>query len=124
VFRFPENIDPWNLVQVQRPRTDLPEQMFGPDGRLRRRDGFRLTDARWNNRENLSEIHYCVLCHERDKDSCSKASRSRRRDRWRPSRCRRSRQRPGHRAERVSARREDFEMHLLRKQGDAIGRSP
>ena len=24
------------------------------------------------NREVLSEIHYCVLCHERDKDSCSK----------------------------------------------------
>jgi hypothetical protein len=29
-------------------------------------------DARWRSREVLSEIHYCVLCHERDKDSCSK----------------------------------------------------
>ena len=26
-------------------------------------------------REVLSEIHYCVLCHERDKDSCSKGLR-------------------------------------------------
>ena len=46
--------------------------MLGPDWRLRRRDGFKLTDARMKPREVLSEIHYCVLCHERDKDSCSK----------------------------------------------------
>ena len=46
--------------------------MLGPDARLRRRDGFKLTDARMQPREVLSEIHYCVLCHERDKDSCSK----------------------------------------------------
>ena len=25
-----------------------------------------------NGREVLSEINYCVLCHERDKDSCRK----------------------------------------------------
>ena len=46
--------------------------MIGPDEQLRRRDGFKLTDARWQPREVVSEIHYCVLCHERDKDSCSK----------------------------------------------------
>jgi NADPH-dependent glutamate synthase beta subunit-like oxidoreductase len=72
VFRFPETLDYMNLVQVQRPRPDLPEAMIGPDDRLRRRDGFKLTDPRWQPREVLSEIHYCVLCHERDKDSCSK----------------------------------------------------
>ncbi|HUR35324.1 MAG TPA: FAD-dependent oxidoreductase [Vicinamibacterales bacterium] len=72
VFRFPENIEPWHLVQVERPDAALPEQMVGPERRLRRRDGFKLTDARWNTREVISEIHYCVLCHERDKDSCSK----------------------------------------------------
>jgi NADPH-dependent glutamate synthase beta subunit-like oxidoreductase/NAD(P)H-flavin reductase len=72
VFRFPENVEPWSLVAVQRPKPELPEEMIGPDARLRRRDGFKLTDARWKSREVLSEIHYCVLCHERDKDSCSK----------------------------------------------------
>ena len=51
---------------------ELPEALIGPDWRLRRRDGFKLTDARMQPREVLSEIHYCVLCHERDKDSCSK----------------------------------------------------
>jgi NADPH-dependent glutamate synthase beta subunit-like oxidoreductase/NAD(P)H-flavin reductase len=72
VFRFPETLDYWNLVEAQRPEPQLPEAMRGPDWRLRRRDGFVLTDPRFTRRESLSEIHYCVLCHERDKDSCSK----------------------------------------------------
>ena len=71
-FRFPANLDYWHLVEVQRPQPKLPESMLGPDGRLRRRDGFKLTDTRMGSREVLSEIHYCVLCHEREKDSCSK----------------------------------------------------
>jgi NADPH-dependent glutamate synthase beta subunit-like oxidoreductase/NAD(P)H-flavin reductase len=72
VFRFPETVEPWHLVKVLRPLDELPESMFGPEQRLRRRDGFTLTDRRMKPREVLSEIHYCVLCHERDKDSCSK----------------------------------------------------
>ena len=46
-----------------------------PTSRLRRREGFKLTDPRFSRREVLSEIHYCVLCHERDKDTCSKGIR-------------------------------------------------
>jgi NADPH-dependent glutamate synthase beta subunit-like oxidoreductase/NAD(P)H-flavin reductase len=119
VFRFPETLDYWNLVLVQRPGTatggtaPLPELMLGPDGRLRRRDGFKLTDPRMAPRQVLSEIHYCVLCHERDKDSCSKGLY----------------ERDGKVAvnplgielngcpldEKIS------EMHTLRKNGDAIG---
>jgi len=72
IFRFPENVEPFHLVEVQHPDPRLPEALVGPDWRLRRRDGFTLTDARMRPREVLSEIHYCVLCHERDKDSCSK----------------------------------------------------
>jgi NADPH-dependent glutamate synthase beta subunit-like oxidoreductase/NAD(P)H-flavin reductase len=72
IFRFPENVEPFRLVEVEHPAPLLPEAMVGPEWRLRRRDGFTLTDARMKPREVLSEIHYCVLCHERDKDSCSK----------------------------------------------------
>src|SRR5437667_6122888 len=72
IFRFPETLDYWHLVEVQHPEPALPEALLGPDWRLRLRDGFKLTDARMDQREVLSEIHYCVLCHERDKDSCSK----------------------------------------------------
>jgi len=72
IFRFPENLEPFHLVDVEHPDAAMPESMIGPAWRLRRRDGFKLTDPRMNGREVLSEIHYCVLCHERDKDSCSK----------------------------------------------------
>jgi NAD(P)H-flavin reductase/NADPH-dependent glutamate synthase beta subunit-like oxidoreductase len=113
IFRFPETLDYWNLVDVQRPEPGLPEAMIGPDWRLRRRDGFGLTDARYTPREVLSEIHYCVLCHERDKDSCSKGLH----------------EKDGRVAvnplgisldgcpldEKIS------EMHALRKAGDAVG---
>ena len=75
-------------------------RLLGPDARLRRRDGFKLTDPRMDPREVLSEIHYCVLCHERDKDSCSKGLRDEKgRHRRQPAR---------HRARRLSARREDL----------------
>ena len=72
IFRFPETVEPFHLVDVEHHDPALPEAMIGPGWRLRRRDGFTLTDARMRPREVLSEIHYCVLCHERDKDSCSK----------------------------------------------------
>jgi NADPH-dependent glutamate synthase beta subunit-like oxidoreductase/NAD(P)H-flavin reductase len=75
VFRFPETIDPLHLVRVVRPDAAHPEVMVGPDEKLRRRQGFKLTDERFSTREVLSEIHYCVLCHERDKDTCSKGIR-------------------------------------------------
>jgi NADPH-dependent glutamate synthase beta subunit-like oxidoreductase/NAD(P)H-flavin reductase len=74
-FHFPEAMDHFNLVQVQRPVAALSESMIGPDERLRRRDGFALTDRRMEPRQILSEIHYCILCHERDKDTCSKGIR-------------------------------------------------
>jgi NADPH-dependent glutamate synthase beta subunit-like oxidoreductase/NAD(P)H-flavin reductase len=112
-FRFPESIEHFNLVRSQRPQPGLPESLIGPDDRLRRRDGFALTDARMGDREILSEIHYCILCHERDKDTCSKGIRTA----------------DGKIAinpldiplagcpldEKIS------EMHFMRKQGDAIG---
>ncbi|MDP1571665.1 MAG: FAD-dependent oxidoreductase [Vicinamibacterales bacterium] len=72
VFRFPETLDYQQLVPVLRPQPSLPEAMVGPEEKLRRREGFKLTDTRAATREVLSEIHYCVLCHERDKDTCSK----------------------------------------------------
>jgi NADPH-dependent glutamate synthase beta subunit-like oxidoreductase/NAD(P)H-flavin reductase len=124
IFRFPETLDYFHLVSVQHPRPSFPEAMVGPDGRLRRRDGFKLTDARMREREVLSEIHYCVLCHERDKDSCSKGLHE---------------ARTGDAAKLVEAAvkmavnplgieldgcpldEKISEMHMLRKAGDAVG---
>ena len=113
IFRFPETVDYQNLVQVQRPRADVPEAMLGPDAKLRRRDGFALTDSRATTREVLSEIHYCVLCHERDKDSCSKGLRDKE-GKVAPNPL--GVPLPGCPLdEKIS------EMHMVRKAGDAIG---
>src|SRR5215510_3494575 len=35
IFRFPDNVEPFHLVAVQRPDSALPEAMIGPDWRLR-----------------------------------------------------------------------------------------
>ncbi|MBL0174018.1 MAG: FAD-dependent oxidoreductase [Ignavibacteria bacterium] len=71
-YRFPEDLDPMRLVHVLHPNDALPEEMTGPADRLRRRDGFSLTDTRFSTREVLAESDYCVFCHGRDRDSCSK----------------------------------------------------
>ncbi|MGE0862888.1 MAG: FAD-dependent oxidoreductase [Vicinamibacterales bacterium] len=113
VFRFPENLDYDHLVQIQRPDPKLQEQIVGPDGKLRRRQGFALTDPRYTPREALSEIHYCVLCHERDKDSCSKGIRDKE---GKVANNPLGIPMPGCPLdEKIS------EMHTLRKRGDAIG---
>ena len=74
-YRFPEEMDYQRLVRLERPEPDLPEAIRGPREKLRRRDGFKLTDPRMSPREVLDHAHYCVLCHDRDKDSCAKGFR-------------------------------------------------
>ncbi|WDT80933.1 MAG: hypothetical protein MPW14_03905 [Candidatus Manganitrophus sp.] len=71
-FRFPEKIDFMHLVETRPIKEDLPEAVQGPEKHRRRRDGFVLTDPRFNLRQVFNEVHYCIFCHERDKDSCSK----------------------------------------------------
>jgi NADPH-dependent glutamate synthase beta subunit-like oxidoreductase/NAD(P)H-flavin reductase len=71
-FRLPEKIDFGALVETERPDRELPERRVGPPERHRRRVGFKLTDPRMSPREVLAEAHYCLLCHEREKDSCAK----------------------------------------------------
>ena len=72
-FRFPHTLDFEHLVHTSRPMENPDEPfMTAAPGQLRRREGFKLTDPRMDAREVLGEVNYCVFCHERDKDSCSK----------------------------------------------------
>jgi NADPH-dependent glutamate synthase beta subunit-like oxidoreductase/NAD(P)H-flavin reductase len=71
-FKFPHALDYQNLVHITRPSKEIPEVMRGLDEELRRRVGFKLTDHGATMRESLEEIDYCLICHERSKDSCSK----------------------------------------------------
>ncbi|MBI2893653.1 MAG: FAD-dependent oxidoreductase [Deltaproteobacteria bacterium] len=63
------------LVRHLRPDPQLPELLAGPVERRRQRGDFKLTDPRMDARNLQWELDYCVLCHERDKDSCSKGLR-------------------------------------------------
>ena len=113
IFRFPESVDPAHLVRVERRNPDLKEAMVGPDDKLRRREGFALTDHRYNTREVLSEIHYCVLCHERDKDSCTKGITDKE--------GKVTTNALGIPLEGCPLDEKISEMHAVRKRGDAIG---
>ncbi len=64
-----------SLVKLRRPSDALPELFVGPEGEDRPRDGFGLTDRRMSARQIEQEVDYCLLCHDRDKDSCSKGLR-------------------------------------------------
>ncbi len=71
-FKIPEKIDFLHLVKINHPKETISDLVIGPEERRRRRDGFELTDKRYNLLQVLNEVHYCIFCHERDKDSCSK----------------------------------------------------
>ena len=68
-FRLPKPLNFDKLVAIE----PIDEIRFGgPHEEFRRRDAFHLTDPRMTPREIADEAHYCIYCHERNKDSCSK----------------------------------------------------
>jgi NADPH-dependent glutamate synthase beta subunit-like oxidoreductase/NAD(P)H-flavin reductase len=71
-MRVPRSLDYAHLVEVERPDPALPELFVGPHHERRQRLGFSLTDRRMSPREVEQEIDYCMLCHDREKDSCSR----------------------------------------------------
>jgi NADPH-dependent glutamate synthase beta subunit-like oxidoreductase/NAD(P)H-flavin reductase len=68
----PNKLDFNHLVATEKPNPQLPEMSAGPQHHLRFRDGFKLTDQRMTQKEVLREVDYCIYCHEREKDSCTK----------------------------------------------------
>ncbi|HMJ08136.1 MAG TPA: FAD-dependent oxidoreductase [Pyrinomonadaceae bacterium] len=112
-FKVPHALDYQSLVHLIRPDPEVPELMRGRAGEMRRRDGFKLTDDRGTMREALYEIDYCLICHEREKDSCSTGLRE---PDGTPKR------NPlGIKTEGCPLDEKISEMHLLKKQGDPIG---
>ncbi len=111
-FHVPHQLDYQNLVQIERPRADLPELMQGLPQNLRRRDGFGLTDPRASKREVLAEVDYCLYCHERNKDSCSTGLFERDGSLKRNP--------LGIKLEGCPLNEKISEMHVLKKHGDSI----
>lgn len=70
IFRTPRPVDHEHLVHLRRPSERVPEITEGPLDTRRARDGFGLTDLRHPRLEVANETDYCILCHDRQKDSC------------------------------------------------------
>ncbi|HVZ41949.1 MAG TPA: FAD-dependent oxidoreductase [Candidatus Kapabacteria bacterium] len=74
-LRVHHTVDFSHLVRTL-PPAGMPEgSHMAPDELLRPRDGFHLTDNRFGHRELMNEVEYCIYCHNRDRDSCSKGLR-------------------------------------------------
>ncbi|MCO5334675.1 MAG: FAD-dependent oxidoreductase [Pyrinomonadaceae bacterium] len=112
-FRPAHATDYMNLIHLIRPEPDLANVMTGPEEGLRRRDGFKLTDERGSMRDSLYEIDYCLICHERGKDSCSTGLHE--------NDGTVKRNPLGIKTEGCPLEERISEMHLVKKQGDSIG---
>lgn len=113
-LREPRKLDFQNLVQIRRPDTQLPNLFVGPEGHSRDREGFSLTDLRGTSRQVQAEVDYCLYCHDRDKDSCSKGLRDIKTNEQKTNSL-------GVDLHGCPLDEKISEMHLLRRRGDAIG---
>jgi NADPH-dependent glutamate synthase beta subunit-like oxidoreductase/NAD(P)H-flavin reductase len=75
LFKTPRKLDYLRLVPVESQSRNGVETLGLPDGHLRRRDGFALTDPGTDLAGGLDQAHYCIWCHEQQKDSCSSGLR-------------------------------------------------
>jgi NADPH-dependent glutamate synthase beta subunit-like oxidoreductase/NAD(P)H-flavin reductase len=112
-FRTPHPLDYQNLVHLIHPERKLHNIMRGAEEELRRRDGFKLTDDRGTMRDALYQVDYCLICHEREKDTCSKGLHE--------ADGTIKRNPLGIRTDGCPLDEHISEMHLLKKQGDPIG---
>jgi NADPH-dependent glutamate synthase beta subunit-like oxidoreductase/NAD(P)H-flavin reductase len=112
-LHFPHSLDHQNLVPLRRPNPELPELFVGHVHKQRNRDGFKLTDRRMSAREVLDQVDYCMYCHDRDKDSCSKGMRDKAGG---------LKQNPlGIPIAGCPLHEKISEMHVLRRHGDSLG---
>lgn len=116
LFKNPHKTDFDHLVEHYIEDVEGYTVWRGPEARRRRRDGFALTDPRFNERQVQYEINHCIYCHERDTDSCSKGMRNKKEEtlsfKTNPL---------GMTVTGCPLEEKISEMHLVKKRGDNIG---
>ncbi|HEV7392893.1 MAG TPA: hypothetical protein VGO08_14715, partial [Burkholderiales bacterium] len=75
LFKAPHKLDHQRLVPALVDNSAGYTAYRQPEEKLRRREGFRLTDSGTDLVGALDQAHYCIWCHEQGKDSCSKGLR-------------------------------------------------
>ncbi|RPH36846.1 pyridine nucleotide-disulfide oxidoreductase, partial [bacterium] len=111
-FRLPHPVDYNHLVETHPLDGPVPDSNIGPAGHYRRRDGFDLTDPRFGPREVMSEIDYCIFCHERSKYSCSKGMKEGDAFKKNPL---------GYTLKGCPLNQKISESHVLKARGDSLG---
>ena len=84
------------------------------EGHHRRRDGFGLTDPRFEARKVHYEVNHCIYCHDRDTDSCSKGMRNKKDGTYKTNPL-------GVTITGCPLEEKISEMHTLKRQGDNLG---
>ncbi|PPD49616.1 MAG: pyridine nucleotide-disulfide oxidoreductase, partial [Methylobacter sp.] len=113
-FKFPNKRDFDNLVEHEVVERGQFTAWMGEQEHRRRRDGFKLTDPRYNERQTLSEVNHCIYCHERDTDSCSKGMRNKKTNTFKLDPL-------GVTTTGCPLEEKISEMHLVKRNGDNIG---
>ncbi|MFA6051404.1 MAG: pyridine nucleotide-disulfide oxidoreductase [Methylobacter sp.] len=113
-FKFPEKRDFEDLVEHEVVDRGEFTAWMGEQEHRRRRDGFKLTDPRYNERQALSEVNHCIYCHERDTDSCSKGMRNKKTETFKVDPL-------GVTTTGCPLDEKISEMHLVKRNGDNIG---
>jgi NADPH-dependent glutamate synthase beta subunit-like oxidoreductase/NAD(P)H-flavin reductase len=72
LFKAPHKLDTQHLVPTAVESAQGYTTHTFPVEKLRRREGFKLTDKGTDLTGALDQAHYCIWCHEQGKDSCSK----------------------------------------------------
>jgi NADPH-dependent glutamate synthase beta subunit-like oxidoreductase/NAD(P)H-flavin reductase len=72
LFKAPHKLDMQHLVPTSVESAQGYTTHTFPVEKLRRREGFKLTDKGTDLKGALDQANYCIWCHEQGKDSCSK----------------------------------------------------
>jgi len=113
-FKTPAKIDFKALVEHEIHEQNQYSVWSAPKNHHRRRDGFSLTDKRFNQREVLYEVDHCIYCHDRNTDSCSKGMKSKKDGHFKINPL-------GVTITGCPLEEKISEMHVLKRQGDNIG---
>ena len=71
LFKTPHKLDMVHLVPVETLTNGGADKLRLAPDHWRRREGFALTDQGMDVTAALDQAHYCIKCHNQEKDSCS-----------------------------------------------------
>ncbi|MBS4049839.1 MAG: pyridine nucleotide-disulfide oxidoreductase, partial [Methylomonas sp.] len=113
-FKVPEKTNLDNLVEHASVAQNGYDVWACDEHHHRRRDGFALTDKRFNQRQTLYEVDHCIYCHDRDNDSCSKGIKNKKDATFKTNHL-------GALMTGCPLEEKISEMHVVKRQGDNIG---